>query len=77
VGDLFDDQFVVGFALFSTPENAVGVPFHVFHVGFGAGVLVIRKGDRKAGFYFLGVHIIDFIGNCLQAIGVPCKQSIN
>lgn len=59
MGDLFDDQLIVGFTLFSLPENPLRMLFHVFDVPLGTAVLLICEGDRKAGFNFLGgIHII-------------------
>lgn len=56
--DLFDDQLIVGLALFALPENAVRMFFHVLYVTLGTTVLLIRKGDGKAGSDFLcGIHI--------------------
>jgi hypothetical protein len=56
VGDLLNNELVIRLPLFSPPENAVGVPFHVFNVALGMLILVIRKFDDEAGSYFLGIH---------------------
>src|SRR5690606_21382486 len=56
VGDLFDDQLLVGFALFSAPEYPVWMAFHVFYIALGVLVLVFTEFDGEAGPYFLCVH---------------------
>ena len=56
MGDLLYDELVIGLAPFSPPEDAVGVPFHVFNVAPGVLVLVVSKLDDEAGTYFLCVH---------------------
>lgn len=56
VGDLLDNEFVIGLSLFSPPKNPVRVPFHVFNVALGVLVLVVRKFNDEAGTYFLSIH---------------------
>lgn len=56
MGNLLDDQFVVRLALFALPEDPVRVAFHILHITFGTIVLLVRKGYRKTGSYFLSVH---------------------
>ena len=56
VGDLFDDQFLIGFSSLALPEDTAGVALHVFDVILCAIVLIIFKGDREAGSNFLCIH---------------------
>jgi hypothetical protein len=56
VRDLFDDQLIVGLALFALPENAARMPLHVLNVAFRAAVLLIGKCDGEAGFNSLCIH---------------------
>ena len=54
--NLFDDQLIICLALFSLPENAMGMSLHVFNVALGTTVLLIRERDGEAGFYSLCIH---------------------
>src|SRR5690606_27321583 len=56
VGDLFDDQLVVAFALFSAPEYPVRMALHVFYIALGVLILVFTEFDGEAGHHFLCVH---------------------
>lgn len=54
--NLFDDQLIICLALFSLPEDAMGMSFHVVNVALGTTVLLIRERDGEAGFYSLCIH---------------------
>ena len=57
VRDLFNDQLIVGLALFSLPKNAARMLLHVLNVAFSAAVLLICKSDGEAGLNSLCLHI--------------------
>ena len=54
--NLFDDQFIVCFTLFSLPENAVWMSLHVVDVAFCTAVLFVTKRNGEAGLYLLCIH---------------------
>ena len=56
VGYLLDDQLLVGLALFTPPEDPVGVPFHVFDIVPGVLILGFTELYGEAGLDFLCVH---------------------
>jgi hypothetical protein len=56
VGNLLNDQFIIGFALFSPPKYAVWMPSHIVNIGFCMPELLFCKRNGKAGFYFLRFH---------------------
>jgi len=56
VRNLLDDQFLIGLAFLSPPEDPGGMAFHVFHIVFGTLILLISKGNGEAGPDFLCFH---------------------
>jgi len=61
VRNLLDDQLIVGFTMFSLPENAMGMSLHVFNVALCPTVLLICERNGEAGFYSLCIHILSLV----------------
>lgn len=71
MGDLLNDELVIGLLPFSPPKNAVGVSFHVFDVAFGVLVLVVSKFYDEAGAYFPGIHSAETFAIVMPFLNCP------
>ena len=56
VRNLFDDQFIVCFTMFTLPEDAMGMSLHVLDVALCAAILLVCECDGEAGFNLLCIH---------------------